>query len=241
MAEIPVERKEGGGFPWWLIPLLLLLLLLPLLYFCSRNSAVVDNTNSNGNANRTVVTTGANGANGSTMSGTGAANMGANGSANAGGNMGGNTAVVVNSNTGSSSSSTGMGNGGNMNGATSGAVITDVNTFGTTTDKATLVGRNTNFSSVRVNRVLSDKVFTVKSGSGEFFVMLDENLDSGGAKEKQISIKPGQNVKLDGTYRNVPTGEVNQETKTGGLNKNEYAQMKGQNIYLHATSVSDVK
>ena len=57
MADIPVERKTGG-FPWWLIPLILLLLLLPLLYFCSRNTAVVDNTNNNGN--RTVAVNGAN-------------------------------------------------------------------------------------------------------------------------------------------------------------------------------------
>ncbi len=64
MAEIPVERKEGGGFPWWLIPLILLLLLLPLLYYCSRNTAVVDNTNTNNrvvgldnvNNNRNVTT-----------------------------------------------------------------------------------------------------------------------------------------------------------------------------------------
>ncbi len=55
MTEIPVERKEGSSFPWWLIPLLLLLLLLPLLYFWSRGT-VVDNTN----ANRTVITTNAN-------------------------------------------------------------------------------------------------------------------------------------------------------------------------------------
>lgn len=60
MAEIPVERKTGGVFPWWLIPLILLLLLLPLLYFCSRNTAVVDNTN--GNGNRAVVLNNANNA-----------------------------------------------------------------------------------------------------------------------------------------------------------------------------------
>ncbi len=58
MADIPVERKTGGAFPWWLIPLVLLLLLLPLLYFCGRNTAVVDNTNNNGN--RTVIVNGAN-------------------------------------------------------------------------------------------------------------------------------------------------------------------------------------
>ncbi len=49
MADIPVERKEKSGLPWWLIPLLLLL-LLPLLFFgfCNRNT-VVDNTNVNRN------------------------------------------------------------------------------------------------------------------------------------------------------------------------------------------------
>ncbi len=60
MADIPVERKEKSGLPWWLIPLLLLL-LLPLLFFgfCNR-STVVDNTNvnRNTNANRAVVTNG---------------------------------------------------------------------------------------------------------------------------------------------------------------------------------------
>lgn len=230
MAEIPVERKEGGGFPWWLIPLLLLLLLLPLLYFCNKRDTTVV-TNTNGNMNGNTMMTNANRA--GAMS-----NGNANGSmAGANGGVGGNTAVVVNSNTGAN----GMTNGNMSGGGNSGAVITDVETFGTTTDKSTLVGRNTNFSSVRVNRVLSDKVFTVKSGSGEFFVMLDDALDSAGGKEKQISIKPGQNVKLDGSFKNVPTGEVAQETKTGGLNNKEYAQMKGANVYLHATSVSDVK
>ncbi len=60
MADIPVERKEKSGLPWWLIPLLLLL-ILPLLFFgfCNR-STVVDNTNvnRNTNANRAVATNG---------------------------------------------------------------------------------------------------------------------------------------------------------------------------------------
>lgn len=58
MAEIPVEKNTKSAFPWWLIPLLLLLLLLPLIWYCSRNTAVVDNTNrvvnTNGNANRVM-------------------------------------------------------------------------------------------------------------------------------------------------------------------------------------------
>jgi hypothetical protein len=220
MAEIPVERKGGNSFPWWLIPLLLLLLLLPLLYFCNKSN-VADNTNYNGNR-ANVGTTNANNRVGTANAGTNTvvANTG-------------NTAVVVNNNSGTMNS--------DGSGARSGAVIKDVNEFGSATDKSTLVGRGFFVNGVRVNRVLSDKVFTVKSGSGEMFVLLDDNLDSPGGKEGQIKMKQGQNVNLGGEFRNVPTGEVSAETKGGGLNKNEYASMKGQQVYLHATSVSDAK
>lgn len=228
MAEIPVERKEGGSFPWWLIPLLLLLLLLPLLYFCNRGTAVVDNTNRNGNANR-----GANvsGANGNMVGGTTTTTTTTTGNT-------GNTAVVMNSNSGGANNMTGGGSTTSMN---RGAVIKDVNEFGSATDKAVLVGRGFFVDGVRVNNVLSDKVFTVKSGSGEMFVMLDESLDSGGGKEKQIKPRPGQMINLGGEFRSVPTAEVKEEAKDGGLNKNEYARMKGQNVYLHANSLSDAK
>jgi hypothetical protein len=149
MAEIPVERKEGGGFPWWLIPLLLLLLLLPLLYFWNKSN-VVDNTNVNSNR-ANVGTVNANNR-------VGASNTGSNMiAANTG-----NTAVVMNNNDGAMNTNTG---------ARSGAVIKDVNEFGSATDKSTLVGRGLFVNGVRVNRVLSDNVFTVKSGSGEMFVL----------------------------------------------------------------------
>jgi hypothetical protein len=213
MAEIPVERKEGSSFPWWLIPLLLLLLLLPLLYFCNKSN-VVDNTNVNSNR-----------ANVGMANANNRVGMSNNGNT-------GNTAVIVNN------------NGGAMNangGARSGAVIKDVNEFGNATDKSALVGRGFFVNGVRVNRVLSDNVFTVKSGSGEMFVLLDKNLDSPGGKEGQIKMKPGQNVNLGGEFRNVPAGEVTAETKGGGLDNKEYAQMKGQQVYLHATSVEDAK
>jgi hypothetical protein len=234
MAEIPVERKEKSGFPWWLIPLLLLLLLLPLLWFCTRDTAVT-NTNANTNANRAGAMSNANGAMSNANNMNGASNMtgGASGASGAG-----NTAVVVNSANGNSGANA---NGAMSGGANSGAAVTDVNMFGTTTDKSTLVGRNSTLSGVRVERVLSDKVFTVKSGSGEMFVLLDDNLDSGGGKEKQIKMQSGQNVNIGGAFRSVPTAEVKDETKGGGLNSKEYAQMKGQSVYLHATSVSDVK
>ncbi len=212
MAEIPVERKEGGSFPWWLIPLIILLLLLPVLYYCSRNN-VADNTNNNGN--RTGVTSNANNSAGNLRAA-------ANGAVTANSS---NTAVVVN----------------NDDVTRNGAVVKDVNEFGTATDKATLVGRGFFVNGVRVNHVLSDKVFTIKSGTGEMFVMLDDNLDKAGGKEKQIRMKAGQNVNLGGEFRNVPNGEVKEESKVGGLNSKEYARMKGQQVYLHATSVEDAK
>lgn len=98
MAEIPVERKEKSGLPWWLLPLLGLLALLLLLLFLMRGcnpAAVVDNTN--GNANRVVTTANMN-ANRGMMNGgvnSGAATATTT-TANTGGGNNGNTAVVFN-------------------------------------------------------------------------------------------------------------------------------------------------
>jgi hypothetical protein len=232
MAEIPVERKEKSAFPWWLIPLLLLLPLLGLLYYCNR-SAVVDNTNHN--ANRAVI--GANANNNSVvMTNANYANANYNANANLGSSMntnGGNVAVVTNANN--------MSGGANMNPAASGDTVTAVNYFGTVKDKSTIVGRNVDLASARVNRVLSDRVFTVKSEGSDMYVMLDESLDSPGGKEGQIKIRPGQNIKLGGSFRNLPSGEVKNEAQNSDLSQKEYARMKGQQVYLHATSVSDVK
>ena len=236
MAEIPVERKQKSAFPMWLIPLLLLLLLLPLLYFtCGRNNnvAVVDNTNANralGSANNGNSYGSITGANGSTT--------GANNSAVAAGN----TAIVTNAN----GNANGVGNSTTAananNPAAAGGTVTAVNYFGTVKDKSTIVGRNVDLRTARVSRVLSDRVFTVRSEGEEMFVMLDENLDSPGGKEGQIKIRAGQNVKLAGAFRSVPTtGEVGGERQGGGLNQKEYAQMKNQQVYLHATGVEDAR
>ena len=229
MAEIPVERNEKSGLPWWLIPLLLLLCLIPLLWFLSRgcNPAPVANDNGNGNRNvTTTTTTNANrGMNGNANIGAMSGNAnGANGSmTNAGGNANGSTISVDNK------------------GTATGERVTDVNLFGGTADKNSLAGRGVQLTKVKVNRVLSDRVFTVTSGSGEMFAMLNENLDSGGGKEQQIKIRAGQTVNISGDFRRVPDANTKEETQNRDLNKAEYAQMKGQQIYLHTTSVEDAK
>lgn len=212
MAEIPVERKTGG-LPWWLIPLLLLLILIPLLWFFGRSCSSVpaSNSNSNGNANRVV--TSANSATGN----------GANSPMANVGNTNGSTISVDNK------------------GTATGERVTDVNIFGSTADKLSLVGRGVTLTKVKVNRVLSDHIFTVTSGQGELFAFLDQNLLNAGSKEKQIKMRPGQIVNLGGEFRRAPNAEVKDETQNRDLDQKQYEQMKGQQVYLHTTSVEDAK
>lgn len=126
-------------------------------------------------------------------------------------------------------------------GTATGDRVTDVNIFGSTTDKMSLAGKRVDVQNVKVNRVLSDRVFTVTAGSGEMFVMLDENLDSGGGKESQIRARPGQLVTLGGTFQRVPNSETSGERSGGGLNAREYGQMANQQVYLHATEARDAR
>lgn len=228
MAEIPVERNTKSGLPWWLIPLLLLLLLLPLLWFMSRgcNTAPVANGNSNGNFNNNGnrAASSANTGNAGAMSNAGAMTTNNSGTMSNGGGNAGNSTISVNG-----------------TGSATGERVTDVNLFGGTADKNSLAGRGVQLTKVKVNRVLSDRVFTVTSGSGEMFAMLDETLDSGGGKEKQIKIQPGQTVNLNGDFRRVPDANTKEEVQNRDLNRAEYGQMKGQQIYLHATRVEDAK
>lgn len=230
MAEIPVERKTKSSFPWWLIPLLLLLLLLPLLYFtCGRNNnVVVDNTNGNRNSivNSNLGNAGAN-----------LGNMTGN-AVNAVGNTVGNAVNTV----GNAVSTTNGNNtvGSANNNSASGDTVTAVNFFGFTKDKSSIVGRNVDLRSARVNRVLSDRVFTVKSENEEMFVLLDESLDATVDNKPRKQIKVGETVALKGDFRRVPDGEV-QEERGRGLNQKEYAQMKGQQVYLHAQNLGGTK
>lgn len=124
-------------------------------------------------------------------------------------------------------------------GTATGQRVTDVNLFGSTADKMSLAGRRVDLTNVRVARVLSDRVFTVTSGSGEMFVMLDENLDTGGGKEQQIKARPGQLVNLGGTFQRVPNAQTQEERSGRGLNAQEFQQMANQQVYLHCTDVKN--
>lgn len=254
MADIPVERKTGG-LPGWLLPLLGLLILIPLLWFLMRGCSPAAVVNNNANANRVITTTtntsSANRAMTNNSADTGVSITNASGANGANGMNGTNGANGVNGANGASGSSTttttteGSGNGSSISvdnkGTATGERVTDVNIFGGTADKNSLNGRGVDLTKVKVNRVLSDRVFTVTSGSGEMFVMLDEKLDSGGGKESQIKMRQGQTVNIGGNFRRVPDANTQEERQNRDLNKTEYAQMKGQQVYLHAQSVADAK
>lgn len=113
--------------------------------------------------------------------------------------------------------------------------ITDVNTYASTPDKSTLVGKAAEMRNVKVARLLSDRVFTVTSGAGEIFAMLDENLDTG-SRESNVRLQPGQTVSLSGSFQNVPNDQIRDERRRN-LNAREFAQMKNQQVYLHVTSI----
>lgn len=204
-------ERKTGGLPWWLIPLLLLLVILAVLWFMMRGCNTAPVVGVNDNTNRVITTANMN-ANRMTTTNTGNMN-GANGS----------TISVDNK------------------GTATGSRVTDVNIFGNAADKNALAGQGAELTKVKVNRVLSDRVFTVTSGKSEMFMMLDENLDSGGGREQQIKMRPGQIVNLSGEFRRVPDAETKDETQNRDLNQKEYAQMKGQQIYLHVKSVADAK
>ena len=221
MAGIPIERK--GGIPWWawLLGLLALLLLFGLLMRGCGDRAVVGNDN-DANGNRAAYGGGANANNSNrTASGDGvnSSNLnGAAGNANAAGgtNTNGQNSAQVN---------------------VEGGPLTDIARFVSATDKASFVGRSAQLTGVEVQRVLSDRAFTVGPRRGqELYVILDDKLNAGAA-EKKVAVKPGQKLTLSGPLTKPPTGEIAAEQNKPGalkLSAAEASEMKQQQVYLHA-------
>lgn len=122
-------------------------------------------------------------------------------------------------------------------GTATGARVTDVDIFGSITDKQSLVGRDVELQNVKVNRVLSDRVFTVTSGSGEMIVVLADSLDSPGGKESQIKARSGQMISIDGTFRRVADSkEIADDRKDGDLDAGDLRLVDGQPVCLVATA-----
>lgn len=126
-----------------------------------------------------------------------------------------------------------------INAATAGsALLTDVATFTGASNKASLIGRQAQLDRVQVQRVLSDRAFTVGPSRGqEMFALLDEGLDTAGGNEQRVAVKVGQWLTLRGLVEKPWDAEVAKERKRG-LNAAESAEMKNQTAYLLVKQIS---
>ena len=115
------------------------------------------------------------------------------------------------------------------------AAITDAVMFFTTPDKQSLANRRVLFTDVKVHSVVSDRSFWVgPSNIQKVFVVLDEALDSGRA-EKNINIKMGQTLTLNGLIRTLPS--MDEAQKQWSLSATETSALKNQKVYLQAEKV----
>lgn len=122
-----------------------------------------------------------------------------------------------------------------------GGALSDLNDYVTANDKVAFIGRQAQLGNVRVQRVLSDRAFTVGSARGqELFAMLDEKLDNAGGNEQRVAIKEGQTLRLSGTIERPPDAETAKE-RWRGLNASEANELKNQTAYLLVKNVSSAR
>lgn len=223
MAEIPVERKgerreesredrKDKKSPLiWLLPLLL---LIPLIWLLTRAGDERDDGHADLSRDGNV----------RSDAGTGVA-------------PGSSTSDLTRSDAGAilgDSAGTAQGSAGNAD------RLTDAGAFFTASDRMSLRGRGIDLSNVEVQRVVSDRGFTVGPRKGqELFVLLDDRLNEGSA-DKRLRIKPGQRLAIGGTFMDPPSAETKQE-RYRGLSTKESGELRAQDIYLHAETISQAQ
>lgn len=124
---------------------------------------------------------------------------------------------------------------------TAGDKLTDVGIWGSTADKTTLVGKNAEFSKLRVVRIVGPRTFTVDSGKGEIYVMLDD--DSARQVGTQGKIGVGDTLNLTGEFQKLDMAEIKDTAndRFRPLTDTEREFMKKTPIYFNVSSVSNLK
>ena len=119
--------------------------------------------------------------------------------------------------------------------------LTDAGIYASTADKLSLVGKNVEFSNLRVARVVGPRTFTVASGSDEIYVMLDE--DSARSVGTQGKIGAGTTMSLNGSFERLQAEEINDisNNRFRPLTTTERDFLKQTPIFLQANKVSDLK
>ncbi|MDQ3751184.1 MAG: hypothetical protein M3367_19530 [Acidobacteriota bacterium] len=129
----------------------------------------------------------------------------------------------------------------NANQTASGNKLTDAGVYASTADKLSLVGKEAQFSNLRVARVVGPRTFTVASGSGEIYVMLDEESARGVGTQGKIGV--GKTLNLTGRFERLQAEEINDisNNRFRPLTAAEREFLKNTPVFLQADSVSDLK
>jgi len=130
-------------------------------------------------------------------------------------------------------------NGGNQTAA--GNKLTDAGVYASTADKLSLVGKETQFSNLRVVRVVEPRTFTVASGTSEIYVMLDEESARGVGSQGKIGA--GKTLSLTGRFERLQAEEINDisNNRFRPLTAPEREFLKNTPVFLQADKVSDLK
>jgi len=213
MAEIPVTREPKRAFPWWLVVLLLAGVGVALYFLVFKKDEPA----------RMAVAT-------STDASIGPAPVMPPSATDAGAAP--SLVVIPPSDTvGGTTPSTVAGD--------NGEVLNDLVLIYGAVDRTTYADRRFEIPDVTVGRMISDRVFTVGTGDGEMYVMLDEALDRGSA-EAAIQIKPGQKLSLVGKIARAPNAETADE-RMRGLSAEDATAMRKQGVYLQITRIGGAK
>jgi len=123
----------------------------------------------------------------------------------------------------------------------SGDKITDAGIWGSTADKSTLVGKNAEFSNLKVVRIVGPRTFTVDSGKGEIYVMLDDNAARAVGTQGKIDV--GDTLNLTGEFQRLNMEEIKDTAndRFRPLTATEREFMQKTPVYFNVSSVSKLK
>lgn len=119
--------------------------------------------------------------------------------------------------------------------------LTDVGVYGSTTNKESLVGKDVEFSDIKVVRIVGPRTFTVASGDSEIYVMLNEESTRGVGTQGKIKI--GSTLNLTGRFERLEQSEIGDiaNARFRPLTDTERAFLKNTPIFLESSQVSGLK
>ncbi len=129
----------------------------------------------------------------------------------------------------------------NTNTNTAGNRLTDVGVYASTADKLSLVGKDAQFSNLKVVRVVGPRTFTVASGNSEIYVMLDDASARGVGTQGKIDI--GKTLNLTGRFERLQAAEINDlaNNRFRALTEKERAFLKDTAVFMQASEISGLK